>query len=264
VILDSLITLSIALLVFVPLEHAFAHRDHKILRRQFFSDAVYALLNSSVTKAGLVGVVVLAGLSLQWLVPDSLTTAVRSLPYWLQVVLIVVTADIVYYFAHRAFHKIPFLWRFHSVHHSIEEMDWMAAHRNHPVDLVLSRGTAFIPAVVLGFSDAAIGFFVLIFHWHVLMIHANLNIRLGPLSWLIASPRFHHWHHASDQAAHDKNFAAQLPVLDAIFGTLYMPSRMPDQYGIEDPVPSNCVEQMYYPFLSQDSKEIDDRTAADA
>ncbi len=72
---------------------------------------------------------------------------------------------------------------------------------------------------------------------------------LGPLRWLLASPQFHHWHHANETHAFDKNFAGQLPFLDALFGTLYIPGKaMPKAYGTGDPVPPLYHEQLLYPF----------------
>ncbi|BCH33042.1 fatty acid hydroxylase [Mesorhizobium sp. L-8-10] len=265
-ILEPVKTLLIAFLIFVPLEHLFSvHRNQRTFRKQFTNDVVHALLNGFVTKAGLVGVVVVGTAIFGWLVPPALKDWVGGLPLWLQVPAIILSADLTYYFAHRAFHTVPFLWNIHAIHHSIEEMDWMAAHRNHPVDLILGRGTAFVPAVVFGFSDTAIGVFVAIFHWHVLMIHSNLKLSFGPLRWLIASPQFHHWHHADERVAYDKNFAGQLPFLDALFGTLYMPGkRMPVKYGIRDAVPGNYIQQMSYPFLPKAKETGDDASIADA
>lgn len=72
---------------------------------------------------------------------------------------------------------------------------------------------------------------------------------VGPLRHVFASPRFHHWHHANQKEAFDKNFAGQIPLIDRLFGTLYMPAdKMPDRYGVDDPPPNDYVGQLLYPW----------------
>jgi hypothetical protein len=122
----------------------------------------------------------------------------------------------------RMFHSIPLLWRFHQIHHSTEELDWLAAYRVHPVDQIATRGISLAPVFALGFSDAAIVLFAMLYQWQAILIHSNISISFGPLRWLIASPDFHHWHHSKEVAARDKNFAGQLSLLDFLFGTAHM------------------------------------------
>jgi sterol desaturase/sphingolipid hydroxylase (fatty acid hydroxylase superfamily) len=243
--------LLIAFLIFVPLERLFSlHADQKIFRAGWPNDLLYALLNGGLIKAGLIGLVLGSMTLFGWIMPESGKVAVSSQPLWLQLIEIIVVADIGFYFAHRAFHHFPVLWRFHSIHHGIEELDWLAAHRVHPIDQMFTKAASFVPIFVLGFSEPAIGLFALIFHAHALLIHANTRIGFGPLKWLIASPQFHHWHHANERAAYDKNFAGQLSVLDAIFGTLHLPDlKMPKKYGIDEPLPRWYLQQLLHPFL---------------
>jgi sterol desaturase/sphingolipid hydroxylase (fatty acid hydroxylase superfamily) len=127
-------------------------------------------------------------------------------------------------------------------------MDWLAAHRVHPVDQILTKAASLLPVFALGFSEAAIAIFAFTYQWQSVLIHANLKLDFGPLKWLVASPQFHHWHHANEKAAFDKNFAGQLPFLDALCGTLFMPERMPSKYGIDYPVPALYHEQLTYPL----------------
>ena len=175
--------------------------------------------------------------------------AVAGQPYWLQIVEVVLVADLGLYFAHRMVHAIPLLWRFHQIHHSNEELDWLAAFRVHPVDQIATKGLALVPVFALGFSDAAIAVFALLSQWHAILLHSNISIGFGPLRWLIASPNFHHWHHSKEVAARDKNFAGQLSLLDVLFGTAHMPhGQVPSQYGIDDPLPSTYVTQLLHPF----------------
>jgi len=237
-------------LIFIPLERLLPlHEEQSPARRHWLNDVVYLLLNGIVIKIGLLIVIGTAMLVFRQLVPVGLTQAVQSQSVWLQAVEVLVLADTGFYLAHRAFHAVPFLWRFHSIHHSIEEMDWLAAHRVHPVDQILTKSASFLPVFALGFSSSAILIFTLIYQWQSLFIHSNTRIRVGPLKWLLASPQFHHWHHANEREAWDKNFAGQLPVLDMLGGTLFMPDRMPKKYGTDDPVPTLYHQQLAYPFV---------------
>ncbi|MER8389221.1 sterol desaturase family protein [Mesorhizobium sp. M1380] len=243
--------LLIAVLIFVPIEYLFALRPHqKIFRKAFFNDLIYALFNGIPISLGLIAAITLATSTVGRLVPANVGGAVSSQPVWLQVSEIIVIADIGFYLAHRTFHAVPFLWRFHSIHHSIEELDWLAAHRIHPVDQALTKSASLVPVYLLGFSSSAIALFAIIFHVHGLLLHANVRLNIGPLRWLIASPQFHHWHHAHERAAYDKNFAGQLSLIDALLGTMYLPGNaVPERYGVDDPIPSTYVEQLAYPVI---------------
>ncbi len=243
--------LLITALIFVPIERLFALRPgQKILRKAFFNDLIYALFNGVPINLGLVAAVTLATSTVGHIIPDYVGSAVSSQPVWLQVLEIIIVADIGLYWAHRAFHAIPFLWRFHVIHHSIEELDWLAAHRVHPVDQVLTKSASLVPVYLMGFSSPAIVLFALIFHVHAILLHSNVRLNIGPLRWLVASPQFHHWHHAHERAAYDKNFAGQLSFIDALFGTMHLPGEtVPERYGVDDPVPPTYVEQLAYPLI---------------
>ncbi|RWB79170.1 MAG: sterol desaturase family protein [Mesorhizobium sp.] len=257
--------LLITALIFMPIECLFALRpNQKVLRKAFLNDLVYAVFNGAPITLGLVAIVALATASMGRLVPEFVGITVSSQPIWLQVTEIILVADLGFYFTHRAFHAIPFLWHFHAIHHSIEELDWLAGHRVHPVDQILTKGASFIPLYLLGYSSEAIGLFALIFHAHSLLLHANVRLNIGPLRWLIASPQFHHWHHANERAAYDKNFAGQLSFIDVIFGTMHLPGNaVPERYGIDDPIPSNYIEQLAYPFVPK-GKTDEASTTSDA
>jgi sterol desaturase/sphingolipid hydroxylase (fatty acid hydroxylase superfamily) len=190
------------------------------------------------------------------LVPISVRTALAGQPYWLQIIEIVVLVDIGTYFLHRALHTIPWLWKFHAIHHSSEELDWLSAYRNHPLELILSKAALLLPVFLIGFSDVAIGGSMLLYGTQNLFVHANLRIKFGPLRWLWASPEFHHWHHSRDHEARDKNFSTFLPLLDILFGTFYMPrSEVPNEYGLDQPIPTNYVIQCIHPFRNISTSE---------
>jgi sterol desaturase/sphingolipid hydroxylase (fatty acid hydroxylase superfamily) len=240
-------------LIFIPLERLLSlHHEQPVLRKEWRNDLVYLFANRILIFAGMLVMVVGIGMIARWLVPIAVQKAIGGQPTWLQVIEAIVLADIGFYFTHRLFHTVPWLWKFHAVHHSIEEMDWLAAARIHPLDQVVTKGMSMLPMYALGFSGATFGVFSAIFLWHSLLLHANVRISFGPLRWLVASPEFHHWHHANQREAYDKNFAGQLSILDKLFGTLHMPEgQMPAKYGVNDPVPNTYISHLFYPFKRQ-------------
>ena len=191
--------LFLCLLIFTPLEMLIpAHGSKKILRPGIRLDMMHFLFSGIFIRFGLVAVVALAVAAGDWLVPRSLDSWVGSQPLWLQVVLCTIIADLGFYAAHRLMHEVPWLWRFHAIHHSSEQLDWLAAFRVHPVDQVIVKGTSLIPIFVIGFSVEAIAIASFIYQWQALLIHSNVKVPFGPLKWLMASPEFHHWHHANE------------------------------------------------------------------
>ncbi len=241
----------ITFLVFVPLERLFAlHTEQKVFRRGWANDLIFLLVNGLVIKLGLLAVVLVSIFAAESAVPASVRATVGGLPYWVQIPLAIVLSDLGFYWTHRMFHAVPWLWRFHAIHHSIEELDWLAAARVHPVDQILTKGASLVPVFALGFSEWTIGVYVLLYQWQSVLIHANVRFRFGPLRLMFASPEFHHWHHSNDREARDRNFAGQLSFLDVLFGTLHMPrGQMPTAYGLDRPIPHRYALQLLYPFV---------------
>lgn len=252
------ISIILVVLVFVPLERLFALRhEQRILRNLWQLDTVYLLVNGAIIGFGLNLVLFGALMLTSQIVPKQFQSWVGAQPFWLQLPVLLLLSDLGFYTVHRMFHKVPWLWKFHAVHHSIEEMDWLAAHRVHPLDQILTKGASLLPVVALGFSAWPVAAYATIYHWQSLFIHSNVKINLGPLARIFASPRFHHWHHANHAEAFDKNFAAQLSFLDALFGTLHMPTeKMPRRYGTNTPVPQNYGPQLMFPFQPEGSEPV--------
>lgn len=173
-----------------------------------------------------------------------------SWPVAVQFALIVLVADLTQYGQHRLFHRIPFLWRFHAVHHSIERMDWLAGSRLHFLEVLFQRALVIAPVHLLGFGREAIDLYVVFAGLITVFIHANLGVDFGWLRYLVATPAFHHWHHAAEEEARDRNFAVHLPVLDVLFGTFHLPrGRWPGRYGLlDDKLPKGLLAQHLHPF----------------
>ena len=138
-----------------------------------------------------------------------------------QFVAAICLADFIQYWVHYACHRVPILWRFHEVHHSAKAMDWLAGSRLHIIDAVLTRALIYAPLFLLGFDPAAIGAYLVFVVVQATFVHANVRFVPGWVEPWLATPRFHHWHHADTPA--DKNFAVHLPIYDRLFGTHHMP-----------------------------------------
>lgn len=242
-----------AAVIFIPLQLALPLRvGQKQFRQGWKNDLVYLFLNGLVIKIGLALIIVLIVTLSEHIIPLSLRDWIASQPSWIQIIELIIFADLGFYSAHRLFHTIPFLWKFHAVHHSIEELDWLAAFRVHPVDQILTKGFSLAPCFALGFSEWAIATFAVIYYWHSLLLHSNVRLRFGPVRWLVTLPDVHHWHHSNQPEAYNKNFSAQTPLWDLVFRTAYMPKgQIPSSYGTSEPVPSTYVRQLLYPFAGK-------------
>jgi sterol desaturase/sphingolipid hydroxylase (fatty acid hydroxylase superfamily) len=180
--------------------------------------------------------------------PAPLRGAAAKLPLWLFAILTVLAGDILVYWFHRACHRFDFLWRFHAVHHSSERLDWLAAHREHPVDGVLTQLAQNLPAIVLGLPFETLAVLIAFRGSWSILIHSNVRLPLGPLRVLVGAPELHHFHHARvPRTAH--NFANLAPWLDLAFGTYHLPTG-PRSYpfGLSEPWPKGYLAQLLRPF----------------
>lgn len=242
--------------IFIPLERIFAERKQKIWRAGMARDIGYYIANSLLPK----GLLVIPMAALAWtmhaLVPHFVLDAAGDLPLWARAAAALAAGEVGYYWGHRWEHEIPFLWRFHSIHHNAEEMDWLVNSHAHPLDIVFSRFCGFVPMYALGLARPLAGHEVdpvplivmlLGIMWGY-FIHANINWRFGWLSFLITTPAFHHWHHTRRDHV-DRNYASMLPFVDLIFGSWYMPKKQwPKEYGIDGPVEPGLMGQLLQPF----------------
>ena len=239
-------------LVFIPIETLFPRRPEQgIFRYEWREDLFYYFVSSMMVQV------------LTWLsfIPANTLLAITSwsefrawvaaLPFVVQFVAIMFLTDVVQYWVHRLFHRIPALWRFHAVHHSAQHMDWIAGARMHFLEILILRGTTVIPTIMLGFSQSAVGAYIFVVYLYATFVHSNLGLRFRPVEKLLVTPRFHHWHHGIEKEAIDVNFAIHFPLLDRLFGTYHMPEdgRWPEGYGIQGhPVPKGYWRQFLHPF----------------
>lgn len=246
---DLLIAFIVLFCVFTPVEKLFALHPQKVFRRGFGTDLVHFAVTNVLI--GVLFVVLLIPVIILVRHGGVLPTVrvIHAEPLWIQITGALLLAEFTHYWAHRATHRIDVLWRFHKLHHSIQQLDWLASARQHPLDGAITRGLSIAPLFLLGFSKAGFGAAVAIQTVEALFQHSNIRIRLGVVKWLIASPEFHHWHHSNDPIARDKNFAGGLPVLDLIFGTAYLPGGWPAGYGVQELIPqSGYLKQLTHPL----------------
>jgi len=248
------LNLFVLALLFVPLELAFARRTEQgVFRKGWLTDLFHFGVSHLAVQLTVLLTLMPAAMFFRWAVHPAVQTAVTSQPLLLQFVEVVILADLSEYTIHRMFHRVPFLWRFHAIHHSAEQLDWLAASRIHLVDAVITRALAFVPLYVLGFAPPAVYAYLVFVSFHAIFVHTNVRFTFGWLAAIVGTPRFHHWHHSAAPEAVDKNFAVHLPVIDRIFGTYYMPpGAWPTAYGIENSrVPEPYAAQLVFPFTKR-------------
>jgi sterol desaturase/sphingolipid hydroxylase (fatty acid hydroxylase superfamily) len=236
-------------LVFVPLERLFPARPgQKILRPGLAVDVCF-FLGQYLVFAGL-ATWVLSGVegALDWHVLVGLRAAGRKMPFAAQAALSVALGDVLVYWFHRACHRYEILWRFHAVHHSAEHLDWVAAHREHPLDGIASQICLNLPGILLGLPFEAMGAITVVRGMWAIFIHSNVRLPVGPLRYLLGAPEVHHHHHLrAERTAH--NFANLGPWVDLLFGTYHRPEG-PETFplGITEPWPKGYLAQLIEPF----------------
>ena len=238
-------------LIFVCIEKMFALRkEQPVFRAEWQTDFHHFIVNHLVVGFILLATNLLVHRLFGWAAQDGIRAWVAGLPFWIALFSIILVADLVQYWTHRAYHEVPTLWRLHAVHHSVKSMDWLAGSRQHIVELLITRTLVLAPIYVLGFSKEVIDAYIVVVGFQAVFNHANVSVRLGPLRYLIVTPNFHHWHHSADDEGIDRNYAAHFAFLDHLFGTAHKAERpWPNGYGVVgDYVPNGFFKQLAFPF----------------
>jgi sterol desaturase/sphingolipid hydroxylase (fatty acid hydroxylase superfamily) len=238
-------------LLFIPIERILPrHKDQTVFREEWREDLFYYLVSSLFVQVLTYLTLAPSNYVVHYQDLNAVRTFARELPWLVQLVAIMLLTDFAQYWLHRAFHRVPFLWGFHAVHHSARSMDWIAGARMHFIEIIVLRGVTATPMLVIGFDESAIQAYMLIVYVYSTFIHSNVGTGFGVLEKILVFPRFHHWHHGLEKEAVDVNFAIHFPFLDRLFGTHHLPEkRWPAGYGIEGhPVPKGYWKQFLYPF----------------
>jgi sterol desaturase/sphingolipid hydroxylase (fatty acid hydroxylase superfamily) len=219
-------------LVLGALEWCFPNRpEQRRLRPQLATDLAFYFGQHMVWLGLELAALVAVRDAFVHVVPAALPAAFARQPWPLQAIELVAIGDIVGYWYHRASHDVGWLWRFHRVHHSTLELDWLAAHREHPVDGLLTQLAVNLPALVLGVDLAGLGWLVVFRGLWAAFIHSNVRLPIGGLRVLVGAPELHHWHHANvSRTLH--NFSNLAPWTDVLFGTYHCPPHQHHALGL--------------------------------
>lgn len=238
-------------LIFVVIEKLFPlYKGQPVFRPEWQTDMKHFAVNHFIVGLALLTVNFLLHHLFGWLVRSDFQQFVQHIGFVPQLLLCVLVADMAQYWTHRAYHEVPFLWRFHSVHHSVKTMDWLAGSRQSMLELIATRVCVLAPLYILGFSESVMNGYILIVGFQAVFNHANVHLPWGPLKYVIVTPNFHHWHHASDDVAIDKNYAAHYAFIDYLFGTaVKTDDKFPARYGVVgDYMPDGFINQQLFPF----------------
>jgi sterol desaturase/sphingolipid hydroxylase (fatty acid hydroxylase superfamily) len=246
--LSAGISLCFLVIVFRPLEMLFpAKPGQAMLRPAWLTDLCFFLGQYLLWSGLVLWALSHVGVWLDGAIPQGFRQDVAAQPWWLQAVEVVVLSDLLIYWGHRLQHRVGFLWRFHAVHHSAEHLDWLAAHREHPLDSIYTVGLINLPALILGFPlETLVGLITFRGIWAI-YIHSNVRLPIGPLRYILGSPQIHHWHHDRDRDA--GNYANLSPIMDLLFGTYHCPDHEPEAFGLHEPGPRTYLGHMIRPLL---------------
>lgn len=246
-LLSTALSLVALAVLFRPLEAAFPARPgQRMLRPGWATDLCFFLGQYLLFSALVLALLAPFGAWIGQVLPAGLRSAVAAQPRWLQALEVLALSDLCVYWGHRLQHRVGFLWRFHAVHHSAEHLDWLAAHREHPLDSVYTLGLINLPAFVLGFPLGTLAGVIAFRGLWAIYIHSNVRLPLGPLRVLVGSPELHHWHHAP--VRDPGNYANLSPLMDLLFGTYRFPDHEPERLGLGEPFPRSYLGQLLQPL----------------
>lgn len=236
-------------------------KNQPIVRKDFFLDGFYMFFNfflfSLIGYNAFSNVVVAAFNDFLGLfgVTNLVAINLAQTPVWLQFLVMFIVRDFVQWNVHVLLHKNKWMWEFHKVHHSVEEMGFAAHLRYHWMETLIYRTFEYIPLAMLGFGIQ--DFFLL--HLFTLTIghlnHANFYLPLGPLKYIFNSPQMHLWHHVEELPEgypNGINYGISLSIWDYIFGTAIIPKVDGDiKLGFPKMrnFPKTFVKQLLYPWL---------------
>ncbi len=251
----------ISLVVFV-LEILFPWRKNQaIIRKDFWLDIFYMFFNFFILN--LIILIALSNVTVQ-LFNDFLSNFKLQLinlqlinlseyPKIMSLLLFFIVSDFVQWNTHRLLHRIPFLWKFHKTHHSVQQMGFAAHLRYNWVEPIIYKSLMYIPlAVIGGFSIED----VFIVHFFTIAIghlnHANLGWDYGVLKYVFNNPKMHIWHHTKEMPnKYGTNFALTLSVWDYVFKTNYIPKDGRDNelgFSGDEKFPTTFIQQQISPL----------------
>ena len=239
-------------------------KQQKIIRKDFWLDGFYMFFNYFFFY--MIGFAALSSLSENVFndflglfgIENLLAIQLDKLPSWAQLLIYFVIVDFVHWNVHRLLHRVPWLWQFHKVHHSVEEMGFAAHLRFHWVESIVYKSFQYIPIALIGGFSLEHVFIVHIIQTTIGHLnHANIPLTYGPLKYLLNNPAMHIWHHSKEVAegTYGVNFGLSLSLWDYLFGTAHIPSDGRDiPLGFEnlERFPKDFFKQFIYPIGRKD------------
>ncbi len=244
--------------IFMTLEKLFPkYRNQVILRPGWGLDLWYFCLNHLAISA----ILIYANYHIshfEWALNPSLQASFNAMPLFVKVALTIICADFVLYWEHRLYHEVKALWPVHAVHHSVENLDWLAGSRGHFFQVFTERAMVMVPLYLLGVDSTTLNIYVTFAALQAILIHCNVRFSFGPLRYIFVTPQFHHWHHSSESPAIDTNYSAHLVLFDWLFNTMHLPGKhWPVQYGTTKKLPTTYIGQTFYPMTAFTRKPKD-------
>ena len=229
------IALAAVSVAFTVAERLWPWRPQHFLRRGVVTDFIYLGFNGHVLGVLVTPAAAILAPAVESLIaPWTGKAYLASWPLWSQFLLAFFSVDLIQWGIHNLMHRLPVLWAFHRVHHSITDMDWLGSMRFHWLEIVVYRSLQYLPLLLFGFDWRVLAwlaaFSTAMGHFN----HSNLRINLGPLQYLLNSPKMHIWHHdAQRHGGYGCNFGVNLSLWDWLFGTAYLPrhSEQPKALG---------------------------------
>lgn len=235
-------------------------KNQGIIRKDFWLDGFYMLFNfflfSLVAYNAISNIAVKAFNDFLGIfgVTNLVALNVATWPVWVQWLVMFVIADFIQWNVHRMLHRVPWMWEFHKLHHSVKEMGFAAHLRFHWMETIIYKTIQYIPLAMIGFG---IDDFFLV---HIFTIsighlnHANLNVTYGPLRYIFNNPAMHIWHHAKNlpEGSHGVNYGISLSLWDYLFKTHYIPEDGRDVelgFHADENYPTSFWKQITYPFV---------------
>lgn len=238
-------------------------KQQSIFRKDFWLDIFYMFFNFFI-----LNLIVLIALSnvIEAFFSDALSNFglsvssfqwfdLHHLPYGIGLLVFFLVTDFVQWNTHRLLHRVPLLWNFHKVHHSIKEMGFAGHLRYHWMEPIVYNSILYIPLAIIGglnAQDVAIVHFFAIAIGH--LNHANLGWDYGPFKYILNNPKMHIWHHAKDlpeDATHGINYGISLSIWDYLFKTDHIPHSGKDiELGFkkDEQFPKSFLKQALYPI----------------
>lgn len=237
-------------------------KEQASFRRDFWLDGFYMFFNFFLfsligyNAMSTVAVAFFNDILLSVNIRNLVAINVQSWPPLFQFLLMFVVADFIQWNIHRLLHRSPFLWEFHKVHHSVQEMGFAAHLRFHWMETIIYKSLQYIPLAMIGFG---IQDFIII---HLIAVgighlnHANIKLTYGPFRYLLNNPVMHLWHHAKElpKGRYGVNFGLSLSVWDYIFRTAYLPvenANQPLGFEMVEAYPQSFFAQLIKPFKPQ-------------